>query len=141
MRSPRKPPEKSQRIYDKYSSIIPPQEVIENPSLSALCWGIQCGDGWYPIIEECLEALVASKVELMLFQIKEKFGGLRIQYQIAAKNEVDIDTISSIIRIAEEKSFHICEKCGEPGTLQRFNGWYATLCPECAAKRREKNKD
>ena len=54
---------------------------------SCLAWGLECGKGWYPIIEEAcskLQKLLDSgKYEMIEFaQIKQKFATLRLYYDV-----------------------------------------------------------
>lgn len=93
--------------------------------------GFAVGAGWWPIIESLCaniqqyldwknrEAEVVPQV--VVEQIKEKFGGLRFYYQGGD------DQISGMVRMAEAWAGHSCEDCGAPGT-RRSGGWVRTLC-------------
>lgn len=88
-----------------------------------------CGDGWYQLIHNCLEEIEnlykgknANINTLRINQIKEKYGGLRI-YVGNFINGVD-----DIIDKYEDKSYEICEFCGELGELKVNGGWYRTVC-------------
>lgn len=100
---------------------------------TAMCWGFECGDGWYNIVnqlcsqiqhyidwknkkEEVVSQVVAS-------QVKEKFGTLRFYY-----NGGD-DYIRGLTSMAEAMSGVTCETCGKPGKF-RGKGWYYTACDE-----------
>jgi hypothetical protein len=63
-----------------------------------------------------------------VLQVKEKFGGLRIHVTYAN------DAIPQCIEGAKEESFHICEVCGQSGTL-REGQWIKTLCDDHAGAR------
>jgi hypothetical protein len=82
-------------------------------------------DGWMPFVEEAMVAMKEAGWKGELFQVKEKFGGLRI-YVSDHTPEVD-----QLIAEAERKSFETCEVCGNPGDL-RGGGWLKTLCGEHA---------
>lgn len=72
---------------------------------------------------------VPDKVhQVVITQIKEKFGSLRFYYQGGD------DEISGMVRMAESMSGVTCEECGAPGH-QRGGGWIVTLCDEHAEKR------
>lgn len=52
-------------------------------------WGFECSGGWYPLLRECCEAIVAryaedgigvEEIDFVPEQIKEKFGTLRFYY-------------------------------------------------------------
>ena len=97
--------------------------------------GFAIGEGWWPIIES-LCANIQSHTDwwnknretrpvveqVVVEQIKEKFGGLRFYYQGGD------DQISGMVRMAESWASHACEECGAPGTLGG-KGWIKTLCP------------
>ena len=97
--------------------------------------GFAVGAGWWPIIES-LCANIQSHTDwwnknhekhpvveqVVVEQIKEKFGGLRFYY------EGGDDQISGMVRMAESWASHSCEECGAPGKLGG-QGWIRTLCP------------
>ena len=57
-------------------------------------------------------------------QVKEKYGGLRFYINAGS------DEIFKRVVEAENKSYEVCEKCGEVGELRNDIGWYLTLCEE-----------
>jgi hypothetical protein len=83
------------------------------------------GKGWHNLVRELAVDLIALGWDRHLYQLKEKFGGLRFYIGEAT------DEIFDLIAKAEEKSFKICERCGAPGKL-RNDGWLRTLCENCA---------
>jgi hypothetical protein len=92
------------------------------PILEALCSNIQSYIDWkqeqaekYQRGEGCPQVVVA--------QIKEKFGGLRFYYTGGDA------TVDGMIRIAESWAAVSCEECGKPG-IRRSGGWIRTLCDE-----------
>jgi hypothetical protein len=96
--------------------------------------GFAIGEGWWPIIES-LCANIQSHTDwwnknrearpvveqVVVAQIKEKFGGLRFYY------DGGDDQISGMVRMAESWASHACEECGAPGTAGG-KGWIKTLC-------------
>lgn len=136
----RKIPETSQTIFNKYPTIFPPQEIREDNSKSCLAYGIECGPGWYPLIEDALQALVKTGLQIEITQIKEKFGQLRLYYDLAAHQDSDVEKVQQIIRAAERKSVVTCEVCGEPGEHTGDGGWYVTLCDTHLKERQERLK-
>lgn len=99
------------------------------PILQALCANIQHHIDWwnknhekYPVVEQ-----------VVVEQIKEKFGGLRFYYTGGD------DQISGMVRMAESWADRHCEECGKPGR-QREGGWIRTLCDEHEAKRQAQIK-
>ena len=106
--------------------------------------GFAVGPGWWPIIESLCgnvqhylnwknkESEVVAQV--VVEQIKEKFGGLRFYY-----NGGD-DTIDGMVRMAESWASNACEECGVPGQ-SRGGGWIKTLCDEHDAERQAQFKE
>lgn len=108
---------------------------------TCMCWGIDCGIGWYSIIDELsnkVEALnqqIASQARLRKIpvfveftQVKEKFATLRIYFS-APSNET-YDLVTQWINEAEDKSAKTCETCGNPGHWTNY-GWHRTMCDTC----------
>lgn len=83
------------------------------------------GPGWRLLVLKLIEDLLSIGWDAHVFQVKEKFGGLRF-YASAMSNEG-----YDLIHKAEEQSYTICEECGEPGQVYR-DGWWKTLCEKHA---------
>lgn len=108
----------------------------ESESFYSISKGIDCGNGWYNLLET-----LAAKIERYLetcpedqrdgafglLQIKEKFGGLRFYCQGVNFPE----ELKNAINEAESLSYRTCEICGEPGKL-RSSSWLMTLCDDHA---------
>lgn len=51
---------------------------------TCLHWGMECGDGWYNLLDKLCEditTLIGDKdIKVTAHQVKEKFGGLRFYY-------------------------------------------------------------
>ena len=95
---------------------------------SSMCFGFQCGDGWFNLIwelSEKLEQLVGKDFEITT--IKEKFGGLRFY-----PRKYD-EKATALIGEYELQSENVCEECGEPSTLKKFKGgnWIYNMCDTC----------
>jgi hypothetical protein len=94
--------------------------------------GFAIGEGWWPIIESLCSNIQyyinwknrESEVvpQVVVAQIKEKFGGLRFYY------EGGDDRIHGMVSMAESWADKSCETCGSPGT-SGGKGWIKTLCP------------
>jgi hypothetical protein len=100
----------------------------------AVYYGIECRDGWYPIINalckniqhylNCINEIDDAQPvveQVVVAQIKEKFGALRFYY------DGGDDRIIGMVEMAEEWSTVLCEQCGSPGKL-RGKGWMYTAC-------------
>lgn len=87
-----------------------------------------CDDGWFNLIYNCFKEIQElynksniSISNLIVYQIKEKYGGLRIYLGSY------IDGVQEIVNKYEKLSYEICEICGEKGKT-RGKVWFKTLC-------------
>lgn len=92
------------------------------------------GDGWKDLVEDTLAAIETIDPHFEVFQVKEKFGSLRLygdsSYDYGTPNAMLIGTL---INDAEKRSETICEQCGLPGQLLvRNRGWFFTACTKHA---------
>lgn len=96
---------------------------------------IDIDEGWYQIVVDCDKELIKIDPHYQIFQIKEKFGGLR--YYISPSSDItpeQTDTMWAIAGRYEELSMTICEATGGPGVMMKsVGGWFKTLNPEYAA--------
>ena len=92
------------------------QERIDKGSCGA---GI--GQGWMPLVIALDSQLSVLNPDYIIEQIKEKFGGLRYYASGIAFTD------QNLIEEAENKSYSICETCGEVGKLRK-GGWLKTTC-------------
>ena len=94
---------------------------------TAMCWGFECGDGWYHILDTLCQRIQdecdQTGVQIKALQVKEKYGTLR--FYTDTGNEIFWDYIDE----AELLSSVTCEQCGAPGKI-RGQGWYYTACYE-----------
>ena len=114
--------------------------------------GVAVGEGWWPIIESLCYSINAhvkwrndtrarllndnpydnvipdEVPQVVIAQIKEKFGGLRFYY------EGGDETVRGMVTMAESWAARTCETCGKPGK-SRSGGWIRTLCDEHEAER------
>lgn len=133
--------------YEKYDAFAKQMEE-RFPKMFAQPYGGFCvGEGWWPILET-LCANIQSYTDwwnknretrpvveqVVVEQIKEKFGGLRFYYQGGD------DKIRGMVIMAEAWAGHHCETCGKPGR-QREGGWIMTLCDEHEAERQQRRKE
>jgi hypothetical protein len=125
----------------KYPKIL--ADYRGNPMETCMAWGIECDDGWYNLLDKCLEKiqhlcdLVSSKGEvyqIVASQIKEKYGTLRFYYGGTGGDRIADDIIDDIIAEAERQSTRICENTGADGAVCHRGSWYRTLSYEEARK-------
>ena len=90
---------------------------------SLMCFGFDCGDGWYALLERLLLDAKAHEMpeDFQVVQVKSKFGGLRFYTDNAPEH------FQARVSEAEAESFRTCEVCGEPGKTGA-RGWIQTLC-------------
>ena len=100
------------------------------------------GKGWKNILERLLDNLELIEfnfpIEVGVTQVKEKFGGLRFYYYTSYtgnKSYPDVSgwgkVIEDLVEFTENKSYTVCEFCGERGTLRDDLSWVLTLCSNC----------
>jgi hypothetical protein len=85
--------------------------------------------GWFRLIEELLREMKSREMELVIHQIKEKFGCIRIYISFNDNPE-----IYDLIDEYSEKSRRICERCGSQDgmTEHLFSGkLIKTFCTDC----------
>lgn len=131
---------------DKYDEFVAKLEAKYPEMFSEPYGGICVGEGWWPIIEALCDQIhhhIKFKNEqrdrwnrgegceqVVVRQIKEKFGGLRFYY------DGGDPAIAGMVTMAESWAAHACEECGAPGK-SRSGGWIRTLCDEHEAQRQE----
>jgi len=122
-------------------------------------YGCCVGEGWYDILRGlCLDITKAYEaanlpVDIVVVQVKEKFGTLRFYSYPAGHNPgvfafdfigsgslrmspgetVLHKEISNIKRKWEEASGNVCERCGAEAELRTDLGWIKTYCDSCYA--------
>jgi hypothetical protein len=102
------------------------QFLEEHPDYNPITGNV--GNGWIGIVVNLTEALLLDNPDLMVVQMKEKFGGLRYY-----TNGIS-DLGNTLVGWAESRSYRVCEYCGERGQ-ERGGGWIKTLCDDCHVMR------
>ncbi len=80
---------------------------------TGMCWGFECGDGWFDIINElCAEIsahIAAGEMQAVVAtQVKSKVGSLRFYFKNRASNPL----ACAMIEVAQRRSELTCEQCG-----------------------------
>jgi len=121
---------KEEELYNKYEMLF--SQVTLPPSKTCMCWGCECENGWYDIIDKACSSLTKLSEEsgaiIELAQVKQKFGGLRMYLDIIDDKNIQEEAYK-IVEEAESKSFKVCEVCGKPGKIRK-KSWIQTLCDE-----------
>lgn len=131
--------EKTQKLIDKapwmFALMDREKTLKEQGCYYPIVYGFECGNGWYHLLDKLMDKLVEidTEKELVIFQVKEKFAGLRFYIETYPNDEDKIAAIKVAIDDAEEKSFRTCESCGSPGKVRK-GGWLSTLCDSCHNK-------
>lgn len=112
------------RLCQKYPSLYRDRHGDKTRTL--MCWGFECGDGWYELIDVVSSLLTAHDQEICAVQVKEKFGTLRFYHHGVDRYSIAVESA------AEALSMLICEVCGAPAKRQQQDGWISTLCEEHA---------
>lgn len=124
------------KLFEKYPKIFRQKDL--DMKQTAMCWGIECRDGWYWLIDNLCKHLqfnidhnshTGKYPQLEATQVKEKLGGLRFYAVNDSTEQADV------IHFAEELSYSICEVCGSLDEVeQNKTGWIQTLCKNCRGK-------
>jgi hypothetical protein len=111
--------------------------------------GFSCWLGWFPIVERFFDEVAAALadaegVSFELWQVKEKFAGLRIYYVVhLPKPHIILDTravraddarrkIDEAYERAGKEAARTCEVCGNAGVLRQNKGFFCLRCGEHA---------
>jgi len=129
-------PELENKLIEKFPVLF--GDFDKSPQETCMCWGVDFNDGWYDLFYELLVKLSGFPIIIVLDQVKEKYGGMRVYYHIEGDYDFDSDYIldlhSKVLDLVYEyeiKSYKICEICGEDGRPRR-SGWIRTLCDRCS---------
>ena len=118
-----------------------------DPRVTLMCWGFECGDGWYNILYQLSrqiqghldwnnrrrETLLLNNPynipipdqipQVTVTQVKQKYGTLRFYY------DGGDELIRGMVTMAEAMTAVTCETCGAPGRI-RGNHWFYTACDD-----------
>lgn len=123
--------ELDEKLVNKYSKIF--KNRHESMVNTCMCWGFECDDGWYWLIDNLCENIQLyidnnehlNIDQVVATQVKEKFGGLRFYYTGGDKK------IDGMVNQVENMSYNICEKCGSFDDVTQTKGWIKSLCKNC----------
>jgi len=144
-------PEKEKTLLERHPRFLKQRSLPATKS--CLGRGIECDDGWFDLLDNCLTKIDAAYVRIpdvykteyfvTAAQIKEKFGGLRLyldySYDVNLPDPPALLDILNAIKEAEQVSFETCETCGAPGSL-RGKGWLRTACDSCDEKHKKRDR-
>ena len=129
------------KLCAKYPKIFKNRHA--DPRATAMCWGFECDDGWFNIINHLCQNIqhylnwknkdTEAVPQVTVDQVKEKFGTLRFYYSGGD------DTIDGMVRMAESMSGTTCEMCGNIGESSS-EGWIKVLCETHREERNRRNQ-
>lgn len=88
---------------------------------------IDIGFGWYQLVLDCDHELSVLDPNYVLYQVKEKFGGLRYYCRVSHPSA------SATVHWYEKRALETCEVTGQPGVLMSCGGWLKVLSPKLVA--------
>lgn len=97
-------------------------------------FGVECGKGWYPLIEPIIEYIdnynkdLPKDEHIVILQIKEKWGVLQIY------TNYHTDELYEMINKAEDASWNICESCGSEKYVGNTDHYISVCCVDCLEK-------
>lgn len=132
------------KLFEKYPKLFRQRTL---PMLeTSMCWGIDCGDGWYDIIDNACSIIQShcdwrinhvkylkekegieydeKDFQCEFLQIKEKWGSLRIYHN---SNEF----VDGVIEMASRISETTCIQCSSNHKVTMTKGWVVPLCETC----------
>lgn len=97
---------------------------------------ISVDEGWHKLVINCDAELSALDANYKIYQIKEKFGGLRYYFEPSqSTKDYVVNKMADIVHIYEEMSYNVCEATGQVGVrMISPEGHYKTLNPKFAAE-------
>ena len=123
-----------ERLYHNFPDLYAEKDYSIQES--CMPWGMECGIGWYFIIEHLSKAITQISKDVRATQVKEKFGGLRFYWRSTEPlTEEQYDLVSRAVDAAEEESYLVCESCGSREDVKQSQGWIRTECNLCRLKR------
>ena len=102
--------------------------------------GFACGDGWFEIVDR-LSAKLSADPNLVVSQLKEKLGLLRVYFELSPlpPDEIEESTDAALAEAVAESRI-TCERCGKPGEHAQREGHWSVKCEACAAEEARRKK-
>ena len=93
---------------------------------------IESYKGWFPIVVGlCVEidrVLGEHRASFHWVQIKEKFGVMRLHFDLQGAPEPLWRALQELVSQAGRESARCCMVCGEAGRLSQQSAWMMTVC-------------
>lgn len=94
-----------------------------------------CHEGWVGILDAYFAAVDRAMPETATYelrQVKEKLGTLRIYDSSYGETLSSVRAVTDAHRLAEARSLHTCEHCGQRGRFRKRRGYLTVTCDEHA---------
>jgi hypothetical protein len=127
--------EHSKQLIERHPSLYRLADASPVPSSPPFAReGFACGDGWFEIVGR-LSARLSADPNLVVGQLKEKFGLLRISFEMSPLPPSEIEEGTDIaLAEAVAESQITCERCGKPGKHAQREGRWSVKCDACTAE-------
>lgn len=105
------------------------------PRLIPAGFGFQCEIGWMGILDAYFEVVDREMPETATYdlrQVKEKLGTLRIYDSSYGETLSSVRAVTDTHRLAEARSLHTCESCGQRGRFRKRRSYLTVTCDEHA---------
>lgn len=105
------------------------------PRLNLMGVGFQCEVGWLWILDAyfaVVDSAMPDGAVYQIGQIKEKLGSLRIYDSSYGETWASVKAVTEAHRLAEARSYHVCEYCGRRGIWSSRRGYLTTVCADHA---------
>lgn len=108
----------------------------KHPSNFSNCFDFSPADAWSEIISETIEQMIRLEPEVQIVQVKQKFGSLRLYYDVPfGTSDEKRAELHNLVFAAEIACDDICENCGKRPASKDYDkrnaGWVKTLCESC----------
>ena len=129
-------PNLEMQLVEKFPWLSPNQDLDNYSPYDG--FGIETGDGWYQLIHDMFNEIAEAykqgglEVDIVLMQMKEKYGQLRTYFEYPDYRMYDI--VEAIVNKYELLSEDVCELCGKLGKSRNRRGQRQVLCDGCSAK-------
>lgn len=107
------------------------------PRLLRPTFHVMCHEGWVGILDAYFAVVDDAMPEGAVYeieQIKEKLGTLRIYDSSYGETWASVKAVTEAHRLAEARSYHVCEYCGRPGIWSSRRGYLTTVCEDHAVR-------
>lgn len=121
-------PELAESLYTRFSWIKPQGIDVRSPWN---LYGFSCGDGWFQLLWDMFAEIEneyrnnGNEINLIIGQIKEKFGALRVYIHNA------LPVVYEIVERYQKISAEFCEGCGISSHIQKRGSYFTTRCDTC----------